>query len=323
MRIRKSEIALLAAIILLVTVFFPSCMTYTQEMAKQKIDAIPSIPEKPLAETKFDSDSLPEEPVETIPEKRPIITFSAALVPLPCRPTSSMLDVIIDAVCTTDVDIIGFTGDADTLAYMAENLCLPTYWTGSGQLVATRLPIDSLDTPLARVQISPDRSLSIGVVDVQSSNVFSSLSSLPPGSWEQVMDEAHDERMTALEPIFQYNGEDPILVLASLGEPSGNDWFETAEGHPYRIKLRWPLVETFEAYRFLDAWRISHYRAVEAPGHTWELHTPSMTYAERVDYLFNRGLLPTETRIIPIRLGDTKKLPYEQRAAVTGTFILP
>jgi hypothetical protein len=141
--------------------------------------------------------------------------------------------------------------------------------------------------------------------------------------WSTLVEEADRERVSNLVYLLEYNDNEPIIVLASLGEPSSDDWFETTGEHPYRTRLRWPLSEVLGEHRYLDSWRLTHHNAISSPGITWELRTLKETFKERVDYLFQKGLLPIETNTIPISLGDMKKFPYEQRSAVTGTFVVP
>lgn len=336
------RLILTIGILLLVFAFFSSCMTYTHAEAKQEIKAVPSVPETPLAPTKLSEqpshitveEPIPMPPPTETPEpeaikpetkkERPIISFNVAIIPLPCQSTHEMLDTIIEVVEDSHMDIIGFTGEAEALGYIGENISLPIFWVAGGQLVATKYPLDMVDSSLARIQISEERSIRLSIVDIQDSNIFQSLLSEPsPERWSALVEDAHNTRISAIEYLLNYSETEPILVLASLGEPSGDDWFETAENHPYRTRLRWPLVEALEEQRYLDSWRLTHHNASTSPGNTWELRTKERSFAERVDYLFQKGLLPTETKTIPILLGDTKKLPYEQRSAVTGTFIVP
>jgi hypothetical protein len=123
--------------------------------------------------------------------------------------------------------------------------------------------------------------------------------------------------------MVAYEGEEPLLVLASLGEPAATDWFETAENHPYRTEVNWPIIEKFLAHRFLDSWKMTHYDATSAPGITWKLVTDTITYAERVDFLLSKGLLPIRTTTITLSEEQKERRPYEQRFALTGTFIIP
>lgn len=334
MSLSMKRFALVLGIAVSLLVFFSSCMTYTHEEAKRKISAAPSIPETPPTPTKLSEQpsslqekepAQPEAPVVTERvEDHPIISFSAALVPLPSKSTTDMLDTIIAVAEQSETDIIGFTGESEALVYVGRHIGIPTYWTTDGQLLATDFPVDMLDAPIARIYVDDERTIRLSIVDLHQSNTFQSLYSEPsPAQWSTLVEEANSERIPKIAHLLEHIDNGPILVLASLGEPSGSDWLETAEDHPYRIRLRWPLVESLEENRYLDSWRLTHHNPTTSPGSTWELTTRDETLAERVDYLFQKGLLPIETNTIPINLGDTKKFPYEQRSAVTGTFVVP
>ncbi|MDD4615395.1 MAG: hypothetical protein PHI40_08350, partial [Caldisericia bacterium] len=132
--------------------------------------------------------------------------------------------------------------------------------------------------------------------------------------WEAIV-QAHQQEL----PLSQQEG--PTLLLASLGQPTSEDWFETAFTHPYRIPLRWPYSDMFGGQGFLDSWRLTHYNAETAPGFTWEYtSTDNNKYAERIDYIYTQGLLPLATETVPM---GPWEMMNEQRSAITGTFIVP
>ncbi len=315
---------------LMIVLLLSSCMTYTQEEAKLKIAAVPSVTETPLPSTKMKK--VEDQPLIAIaeisksesPQIQEITTFSAALVPLPCQGSAQQLAEVQQFIQESHFDIIGFSGDDQTLVSMSDMLSIPMYWTENGLLVATDFPLVSQEDTFLEFQVANEQTLHVAIVDLQDSTVFQKLNAtLSTQEWETVVMDAHSRRLASVDSLLSTANGDYTLIFASLGEPSATDWFETATAHPYRIQLRWPMVEAFERSRYVDSWKLTHYDAISSPGTTWKFVTEDNTFAERVDYLFQRGLLPIETKVIPLESVDTKKFPYEQRSVVTGTFMIP
>lgn len=333
----QKHFILITSVVLSLIFLLSSCMTYTHEEAKQKIAATPSIPEVPPTSTKLvDQPGSAQSPTVSYPapsqaeavpepqEERTVIRFTVALVPLPIESTEAMLDTIISEVEASQTDIIGFTGNPEALIYVGEHIGIPIHWTTDDLLLATTYPIELSDSPIVRLRVHEERSIRLSIIDLHESHLFQVLYDEPQiERWSTLVEEADRERGSDLVHLLEYNDNEPIIVLASLGEPSSDDWFETTGEHPYRTRLRWPLSEVLGEHRYLDSWRLTHHNAISSPGITWQLRTLKETFKERVDYLFQRGLLPIETNTIPISLGDMKKFPYEQRSAVTGTFVVP
>ncbi len=313
-----------SALLLLVSLL-SSCMTYTYQDALQEIPAERSLPSDELPSTRK---VVPEEPKmeETPPvvTEKAITSIETALVPLPCGGPKELLDLIIQEVHDRSFDIAGFTGDTESLNYVASQLSTPVYWTEQGLFVTTKLPVSQSSSQFIQVTTDTTRAFNIALVDMQESTVFEQLLEEPlREDWQGIVLEANRARRDQVAYLLDYQEEEPLLVLASLAEPAGADWFETADGHSYRTKLAWPLVEEFQERRFLDSWSMTHYHAATKSGHTWTLVTEKEVYAERVDFLLSLKLIPVRTMTIPMGPWETHRLPYEYRSAVTGTFILP
>jgi len=314
-----------------------SCMTYTYEDALQEIPAERSLLEEELPSTrKVVSDGEPEKMAPEIAEpeiaetpaiggiERTITTIDVALVPLPCGGPEDLLDRIVDEVNSSSYDIVGFTGEEKSLSYVANRLSMRVHWTEQGLFIATELSVDLSATPFIQVETEMGRTVHVALVDIQESTVFDQLVVTPDQhDWQKIILESHEKRSEQVNYLLDYRGQDPLLVFASLGEPASTDWFETADGHHYRSRVAWPMVEDFSSKRFLDSWSMTHYSALASPGHTWTLVTPEVTYEERVDFLLSLGLLPVKTMVIPMGPWETSRFPYEYRSAITGTFVLP
>ena len=296
--------------------FLSSCMTYTYQDAKK------IIPEEPqAAATEI---IIPSTPTPEPEEKQDLRPIEVVLIPLPCNAEKTLLDTIIREADEGGYDLIGFTGETEALVYVASLVKTPVYWTQQGKVITSPLSITQTSGEFPLVTLENGQEFRVTLVDIQETTVFQALRAESDQSrWESIIAKEHPSREQAIQPILAYEAETPLLVLASLGEPSAADWFETAADHPYRIPVSWPIVENLLVHRFLDSWRMTHYQAASAPGITWELGTETMTYTERVDFLFSKGLIPIRTTTIDIGEGQKERLPYEQRSALTGTFIIP
>ncbi len=323
---------LLASLLLTTLVVASSCMTYTYTDARQVIPPDRSIPETPFPTTKT---ALPTEVIEAHPlpdagttpqpvPTPPVETFTAALVPLPCQAAPDFLDRIVDEAMKVNLDILGFTGVDSAIAHIASRFPSNSTRLDTTRLLVTDLEVLNIESPFVVVGLDMGKTLAIALIDIQDSNVFQNLlNESTEEAWTNTVLAAHETRKIRMEPLVQFAGTDPLLVLASLGEPSGDDWFETAGGHPYRIPFAWPMADLLDEHGFMDSWRSTHYDAETAPGTTWEYTTADSKFRERVDFLLVKGLLPSETHTVPIGPWETKRLPHEQRSAVTGTFIVP
>lgn len=107
----------------------------------------------------------------------------------------------------------------------------------------------------------------------------------------------------------------PIIVAATLNEPSFHDW--TVFSHvPYRVPLEWEasrLIE--ESYGLFDAYEISRYSEETALGSTWKLGE----FSERVDFLYFKdcALESISMADIPV-LSDSSP----SRRAIVAEFII-
>lgn len=324
---------ILAASLLLATLMVAtSCVTYTYTDARQVIPADRSIPATPFPSTKAapPAETIGEQPVPAVvstpqpPPSIPVETLTTALVPLPFQASPGFLDLIADEAINAQLDIIGFTGEPSSIAHIASRFPSDSLLLDSTRLLVTDLEVLNIESPFVVVLLDSGKTLSIALIDLQDSNVFQNLlAGSTEEAWTDTILTAHETRRALVEPLIQFAGTHPLLVLASLGEPSGDDWFETAGGHPYRMPFAWPMADLLDEYGYMDSWRLTHYNAQSAPGTTWEYTTNDSSFSERVDFLLVKGLLPSETHTVPIGPGETKRLPYEQRSAITGTFIVP
>ena len=307
-------------------------MTYTYTDAQQVIPAVRSIPVKRYPTTKVvpPTGTIEEQPkpdTVSTPQPAPSIpveTVTATLIPLPFQVSPEFLDLIVDEAINSHRDILGFTGESSSIAHIASRFPSNAILLAPTRLLVTGLKVLNIESPFVVVGLDSGKTLSIALIDLQDSNVFQNL--LTESAEETQVNtilSAHETRKMQVEPLIQFAGTHPLLVLASLAEPSGDDWFETAAGHPYRLPFAWPMADLLDEYGYMDSWRLTHYDAQSAPGITWEYTTDDYSIGERVDFLLVNGLLPSETHIVPIGPEETKRLPHEQRSAVTGTFIVP
>lgn len=318
-----STLFLMLALVLPMTLV--SCMTYTYADAREAIAPVPSMPPEQMAETRLAA-LRAEEPEQqaTIPARLPLTLLRVALVPLPCDAEEQQLRLILTESARRDFDIIGFTGDASSVAFVKEHARMPSFSFGEDGIVLTNLEILATGSMHATLSAGEYRTLDVSLVNLQDSVVFPRLRETKDTSrWEHIIAQDHQQRVARIEGLLE-PGHAAHLVLASLGEPSAEDWHETAPNHAYRVAIDWPMGELFEEAGYLDSWRSTTFSAITDPGWTWEFTgSEDEQYAERVDFLFARGLVPIETETVPIGPWQEHALPSELRSAVTGTFLLP
>ena len=324
---RKTPLMLIPFILLLPVLV--SCMTYTYAEASKAIPVGPSGEGSSLPETRYavlqqvEPTSFAEKAIPVGEEVSAVSLLRAALIPLPCDAEPVLLDAILNVAMASELDVWAFTGDARSIAYVDDNSPVQGIMFGTDRFVVTSREILAVSDSSVRIAADGNRTVGIAVVNLQESTAFDILRRTEDVSlWKPLIDAVHETRIKAVQPLLGAH-DMPLLVLASLGEPSAEDWFDTASDHPYRTPIAWPLLDALQESDFLDSWRMTHFNAVSDPGTTWELHDESALFSERVDFLLAKGLLPMETSTVLVGPAKQERLPHEQRWAVTGTFLIP
>ncbi len=283
--------------LLLLVVSLSGCMTYRYEKAET---LIPLAVEEPFIETRLTQIDHP-----LVVEELPFLTFKALFIPLPEEPSLTLLNDILTSVSAHPYQVVAFIGDAEAVTYLEREFEEMSYRLAERQLVVTphKGAIDEGGELL--LNLHPRAQLSVALLEIS------------PGAYERFIEGADLEELPQRDNLNLPTDEGPTLLFASLGEPSGEDWFETAEGHPYRTKTNWPNSNALREAGFFDTWRLTHYSALSDPGVTWEYnYEDELMVSERIDYLYVKEIVPLESHTYEIA-------PRGGRFAIEASFIIP
>ncbi len=286
-----------ALVLTLLVITLSGCITYRYEQAEALIP--PGI-EEPFIETRLAQINPPQ-----VTEELPLIIFKALFIPLPEEPTITLLNGIASNITTSAYDVVALIGDKEALTYLEQIFCNLSYRLGERQLVVTSFNGDVDSEGEISLYSYPQTELSVALLEVS------------PGAYQRLLQGAELEELPQESSLTLPSGEGPTLLFASLGEPSSEDWFETIDGHPYRIQMVWPNSDAIREAGFFDTWRLTHYSALSDPGTTWEyLYAEDLIVRERIDYLYVKGIVPLESNTLSIA-------PNGGRYAIEATFIIP
>lgn len=286
-----------AIVLTLLVISLSGCVTYRYEQAEA---LIPVGIEEPFIETKLAQIKHPE----VVAEELPFITFRALFIPLPEEPTLTLLNGVISAITTNRYDVVALIGDEAAITYLQQAFNL-SYRLDKRQLLVTPFKGEVSGEGVVSLLLHPKAELSVALLE------------LSTGAYQRLFQGVDLEELPQESPISLPSGEGPTLIFASLGEPSSEDWFETADGHPYRTKMGWPNSDKLREAGFFDSWRLTHYSALSDPGVTWEyLYEDDLMVRERIDYLYVKGIVPLESETFSVA-------PDGGRYAIEASFIIP
>ncbi|MFA7371042.1 MAG: hypothetical protein WCY78_03845 [Sphaerochaetaceae bacterium] len=284
-------------IIALVVLGLSSCMTYRYERAKALIR---ETEKSSFVATKLASIEYPLELKET-----PLVKFEALFVPLPQEPSEALLDELLTNLENTSSEIVAIIGHEAHLDYIASRLNKPSYRLAKRSMLIT--PYKLTQTPKGQLILAFNPHSKLVVAMVETGN-YDNLKNL-------LMKRPQDG-----VPIEVPSGASPTIVFAALAEPSSEDWFETAANHPYRSTERWPGSDYFREGGYGDTWRATHFNALSDPGITWSyLIEGEVKIAERIDYIFTKGVIPLESTTVRLYSPEGQ----EERYAIEASFVIP
>ncbi len=291
------RVTLRAIGLLLLVVSLSGCMTYRYEKAKT---LIPPAVEEPFIETRLTQIDHP-----LVVEERPFLTFKALFIPLPEEPSLALLNDVLANVSAHPYEVVAFIGDAEAVTYLEREFEEMSYRLAERQLLVTphKGVIDEGGELL--LNLHPKAQLTVALLEIS------------PGAYQRFIEGADLEELPQKDNLNLPSAERPTLLFASLGEPSAEDWFETAEGHLYRTKTIWPNSSALREAGFFDTWRLTHYSALSDPGVTWEYnYADELVVSERIDYLYVKEIVPLESQTYEIA-------PEGGRFAIEASFIIP
>ncbi|NLA92548.1 MAG: hypothetical protein GX842_03785 [Spirochaetales bacterium] len=291
------KVALKTIVLTLLVVTLSGCMTYRYERAET---LIPPIVEEPFIETRLVQIDHPQ-----IAEELPFVTFKALFIPLPEEPSLALLNDLVAGVSAASYEVVAFIGEEESITYLEKEFEGGSQRLAERQLVVTphKGVLDGRGKLL--LNLHPKTQLTVALLEIS------------PGAYERLIAGADLEDLTQKDNFALPQLGGPTLLFASLGEPSSEDWFETAEGHLYRTKTSWPNSDALREAGFFDTWRLTHYSALSDPGVTWEYHyEDELVISERIDYLYVQGVVPLESHTYEIA-------PKGGRFAIEASFIIP
>ncbi len=291
------RVTLRAIVLLLLVVSLSGCMTYRYERAET---LIPPLAEEPFIETRLSQIDHP-----LVAEELPFIAFRALFIPLPEEPSLTLLNDVVAGVTTYPYELVAFIGDEEAVTYLEKEFEEKSYRLAERHLIVSPHKGRVGEEGELLLYLHPKAELSVALLEIT------------PGAYERFISGTDLEELPQRDNLNLPADERPTLLFASLGEPSTEDWFETAEGHLYRTKIIWPNSDALREAGFFDTWRLTHYSALSDPGATWEyLYEDELVVSERIDYLYVKEIVPLESRTFEI-------VPEGGRYAVEASFIIP
>ena len=293
---------------MLILISLTSCQSYMFEEAQQAIAPTPSIIKPTDAYSKAVQVEIPvvEEPValqtelinQTTKEDKERKTLSIVYIPLPSFVMATDVSLIAKRIEQEILDIIAFSGTPIVLEKMKEALSFKVEQLENNTLLVTNLPLISKGYPYSIFTFSNDTPIAVSILDIRENTHY-----------EEALNGEISTSMLLkhpmLEEITSYTSlltDIPTVVFASLYSPLDSS-----------------LLSPFDV---LDAYEVTHHKDQLGNGTTLRLNGGREPISLRSDYLFTHNLLPLLSETIDITIAQTKKVPSEERSAISGTFII-
>ncbi len=298
----KTVNKMLFSLIILALFLLFSCQTYTFEDAKERIEPIPStlIPLKVFEQEKAVSQKQNTEKVSPIvvkseEEKSPL---SVAFIPLPSFVMEEDLIEISHRVNQEHPDIIAFSGEQNTLENLVEYLDYEYIEIDKNTLVATNLQYEEEKSPYKVFIYDDQTSIAVSIFDIRNNSYYyEALNGQTINSWE-----TKEDMIDQVEKYLNVAEDMPTLVFASLYQEIDSS-----------ILIDKNVLDVVESTHHIN--QIENLSSLRITGLNNPIHL-------RSDYLFSRNVIPLQTSMIDIKIAQTRKVPSEERSAISGTFII-
>jgi len=248
-----------------------------------------------LEETQV-SNTVEEEKVVVQEKERE--DLSVIFLPLPSFVMAGDVKVIAQRIANDNIDIVAITGEPVVLESMKQYLSYNEIIVEDTTLLATNLPLENTQGPYSLFTLSDDTSIAFSVVDIrEDSYYYEALSGekVPPVLLKKEMLDEVNRYTSALKDI-------PTIVFASLYSP-----FDSS---------------LLSSYNVIDAYEVSHHISQLEKGSTLRIRGIGDNISLRSNYLFTHKMIPLSSTTIDITIAQTRKVPSEQRSAISGTFII-
>jgi hypothetical protein len=283
--------------------------------AQKAIEPIPSIikPTDSYSKMKQVEESVREEPevleetiIKEIVEEKTIELeeeevsnlLTTALVPLPVFVIDGDIKIIAQTVEQETLDIVAFTGEYEILEKLKEYLSYEVEILDNHTLLATNLQLEKTLAPYHIFTYSDDISIALSVLDIREKSYY--YEALGGQEVPSVLLKGE-----MLDEVTRYTtalGNIPTIVFASLYES-----FDSS---------------LLSSYDVIDAYEVSHHVSQLENDSTLRIVNGKKNIELRSDYIFTYNLLPLNTATTDILIAQTRKVPSEQRSAISGTFFV-
>lgn len=299
--------SLFIILITFIIISFTACQSYMFEDAQEAISPIESIlkpSDRVIKETKTEEpkktetivDEIVVEEEQALVKKKERETLSAIFIPLPSFVMERDVELIAQRLEKENFEVIAFTGEAIVLEKMKEYLSYEIELLENNTLLATNLTLSTTQYPYHIFNYSKETSLALSVIDIrESSTYYEALS----GQRDLLLKE---EILSGVTEFTSSLNNMPTIIFASLYSP-----FDSSRISPNDV---------------IDAFEVSHHVSELERGSTLRIWGGPSNISLRSDFLFTHNLIPLSTTTTDITIVQTRKVPSEQRSAISGTFIV-
>ncbi|MBQ0071986.1 MAG: hypothetical protein KBS81_09090 [Spirochaetales bacterium] len=218
-------------------------------------------------------------------------------------------DEVKGAIATlksVDFTIIGFTGSLENQVMASKAIGLDAVTGEGGTLAFQGVSLKEADADSVILQITSDKALSLDMKDFKPA--------LPTtDNVEEVLEEVEKLELAnvdfLVESLSRNMGERSILFLSSFA-PASSDWTDWTD-FDYRTDENFIFSDILESLKWIDTYSATHYSVETTPGVTRRQEN----IAERLDFLFVKGILPISSLTVPLEKTDV--------IAVVADYLLP
>ena len=219
------------------------------------------------------------------------------------------LNKIINAIKTSEVDIVGFQEGPDPGKIVAEQLGWHYYQNGEGNTsIISKYPIlemhdvNGVSAVVVKIKLPSGKVIIIANAHLYYAPygpywaMFENYSAIEIIKMENEI--RGKEIAQVLQKISQQtNHLTPVFLMGDFNSPSHLDWVKDTKEKHNDFELKWPVTIQVEEAGLIDSYRAIYPDPVSMPGYTWSpVHTTeypwgSYTYEpqDRIDFIYFNG----------------------------------
>lgn len=241
------------------------------------------------------------------------------MLPLDDRPwkDKTVVTEVHKSISDLNIPIIFVTGHKENVIALVRQMRSNAALFSTGAII-TSFPIQELSDYGAVIQYQKEKSLYLIVADLPEYQVVQQF--VRGNEWQETQKSVSEKRLSDLQEMLG-EGKFTVATLlgASLYEPSHRDWNTFSPVGYRQIDYRWPLSEFLDDEGFYDTYRLTHFSEATSAGNT----LITQEWAERVDFLYSRKLLPLDSVMLTIGGQSVPDASGIARFGVLGTFLVP